>query len=261
MPQRAEMKIISIASGSSGNCTLVSMGDANFLVDCGISMRRIKAALSEEGINPAQLDGIFITHEHSDHISGLAMMSRYFKIPIFAPRTVARHLRYSVAGVEESLNVFPQGESIHCGGVEISFFHTIHDTEESVGYRFCAGHTFAIATDTGIVTPQIMDGLMGADAVIIESNHDIDMLRGGSYPYMLKKRIMSENGHLSNDDCARLATVLAEKGTKYIILAHLSRENNTPEKAFSAVSRAVEGRNAMVYVAPEAEKLTIELGD
>lgn len=255
------MKIISIASGSKGNCTLVSTENANFLVDCGISMRRIKAALSEEDIQPSQLNGIFITHEHSDHISGLAMMSKYFEIPIFAPRTVARQLRYSVAGVEESLNFFDEGEIIRLGGVDISFFHTSHDTQESVGYRFCAGHTFAIATDTGVVTPQILDGLSGADAVIIESNHDIDMLRGGSYPYMLKKRIMSEHGHLSNDDCACLAATLAEKGTKYIILAHLSRENNTPQKALQAVSRAVEGSNAMVYVAPEAEKLTIDLGD
>ena len=254
------MRIITFASGSRGNCTLVSTAGMHFLIDCGISMRRIKSCLACAGINPAQLSGILITHEHSDHISGLAMLIKYFNIPVFAPRTVANHLRYSVAGVEDSLNIISCDICHDFGPVKLYAFRTSHDTEESVGYRIEGDRTFALATDTGTVTPSVLTGLLGADAVVIESNHDVDMLLSGSYPYMLKKRILSERGHLSNADCGRLAAKLADNGTSHIILGHLSRENNSPARAFQTVKTALEGREVLLAVAPEAEMLTLELG-
>ena len=254
------MRIITLASGSKGNCTLVSTFGAHFLIDCGISMRRIKSALACVGISPADLSGIFITHEHSDHIAGLPMLIKYFNIPVFAPRTVAKHLRYSVAGVEERLRIMPAQGQLTLGGIKISAFRTSHDTEESVGYRIEGDSVFALATDSGIVTQEMLSGLLGADAVVIESNHDVDMLLSGSYPYMLKKRILSDHGHLSNADCGRLAAHLADWGTKYIILGHLSRENNSPARAFETVRALLAGRDVMLLVAPEAEPFTVEIG-
>lgn len=254
------MQITTFASGSRGNCTLVSCSGKNFLIDCGISMRRIKENLSLSALKPEDITAIFITHEHADHVCGLSMLCKHYNIPVFAPRTVANHLSYSVAGVENYLNMIPADGKIVFDEVKVSAFHTSHDTDESVGYRIEADSVFAFATDTGIVTDEMYSGLLGADAVIIESNHDVDMLLGGTYPYYLKRRILSERGHLSNADCGSLAAFIADSGAKYIILGHLSRENNTPRLAFDTVKKALGSREVMLYVAPEAERLTLELG-
>ena len=254
------MRIITFASGSKGNCTLVSCAGHHFLIDCGISMRRIKSSLAAIGLKIEDISAIFITHEHSDHICGLSMLTKYYNIPICAPRTVAKHLRYSIAGVEDCLRVFPTEGKCDFGGVLVSAFHTSHDTEESVGYRFESECVFALATDTGVVTDEMLSGLLGADAVVLESNHDVDMLMSGSYPYTLKRRILSDHGHLSNEACGELAAYLADWGTKYIILGHLSRENNSPARAFHTVKNALNGREVLLLVAPESEPLTLELG-
>lgn len=254
------MRIVSFASGSKGNCSLVSAGGQNFLVDAGISMRRICSNLSLCGLKVGDISAIFITHQHSDHISGLSMLTKHYSIPVYAPKSVILHLHSAMLCPDELLNIFPLGGRLSIGNVSISSFATSHDTEESAGYRFEAEKTFAIATDTGIVTQELFCGLCGADAVIIESNHDLQMLRYGNYPYYLKQRILSETGHLSNEDCASLARQLAGEGTRYFILGHLSRENNTPAKAFSTVSSALSGMDVYLYVAPEAERLSLEIG-
>ena len=254
------MRITTFASGSSGNCALVSLNGAHFLIDAGISFKRIKEHLALSGLVPEALSAVLITHEHSDHISGLATLSKRCAVPVCAPRTVANRLRYAVPDVEPILREAPVGEAFTLDGVTVRAFHTPHDTDESVGWRLSAADgTFALATDMGRVTEEIEDGLRGADAVVIEANHDIDMLRAGPYPFHLKKRILSDRGHLSNEGCAALAAYLAENGTEYIVLGHLSRENNTPERAFRAVSAALEGTNAQLYVAPASERLTLEL--
>lgn len=254
------MKICTFASGSKGNCTLVSVGGYNFLIDAGISMRRIVSNLALCSLQPTDISAIFITHQHSDHISGLAMLLKHYPVPVYAPASTARHLRMSVCCPEELICVMDKGGCVSFGEVRVCSFATCHDTEDSVGYRFEGDKVFAIATDTGMVSDEVFCGLCGADLALIESNHDIDMLRFGAYPYYLKQRILSPRGHLSNDDCARLAYRLAETGTKYMILGHLSRENNTPGKAFAAVSSSLEGMGVAVYVAPESERLSIELG-
>ncbi len=255
------MHICTFASGSKGNCSLVSASGYNFLIDAGISMKRICSNLELCSLKPQNLDGILITHQHSDHIGGLPMFTKHFSVPVYASPSVAAYLRRCGKCPDELINVVPVGESIVYGEkVKITSFPTSHDTEESVGYRFDADTIFAFATDTGCLSDELYSGLKGAEAVVIESNHDIDMLRFGNYPYQLKKRILSPYGHLSNDDCACLASRLASEGTRFIILAHLSQENNTPSKAFSAVSAAIEGREVQLYVAPEAERFSIELG-
>ncbi len=259
LPARGKMRIVTFASGSTGNCTLVSCGGSNIIIDAGISMKRVRENLRQSGLRPEDVNGILITHEHSDHISGLAMLIKHYRMPVYAPRTVADRLRYAVPGAADSLHVIPVGEEFCLGDAKVRAFYTPHDTDESVGYRIEAESIFALATDTGHVTAEILEGLDGADAVLIEANHDLEMLSGGNYPYYLKRRIMSPRGHLSNDDCAELARRLAERGTRYIVLGHLSRENNTPDVAYRTVSSALREYDVQLYTAPAADRMTLEV--
>ncbi|MGN1002400.1 MAG: MBL fold metallo-hydrolase [Oscillospiraceae bacterium] len=255
------MRIVTFASGSSGNCTFIESGKTSILIDVGISLRRLRADLSLCGKTPAELAAVFISHEHSDHVSGLASLVKNYPIPLYAPRTVAEHLRRTIPGVEVSLREMPVGEGVPVGEITVRAFHTPHDTEESVGYRVEGDKVFALATDMGCVTEEAEAALTGADAVLIEANHDPEMLRTGPYPYYLKKRILSPRGHLSNADCAALAARLADSGTKAILLGHLSRENNTPALAFSAVRAALADRETGLYVAPANESFSLEIGE
>jgi len=228
------------------------------LIDAGISARRICTALSAAGLTPEELDGILITHEHTDHVSGLTTLCKQHPLPVFAPGTVANHLRWSIPGVEACLREIRPEETFDVGGMAVTAFPTPHDTPQSVGYRVGAdGAVFAFATDTGCVTDTMREYLTGADAALIEANHDVDMLRYGTYPASLKRRILSEHGHLSNADCAVLAAYLAERGTGSIILGHLSKENNTPQKARQAVEGALAGTRTRLYIAPETGRLDV----
>ena len=193
---------------------------------------------------------MLITHEHSDHIYGLKTLHKRCPGPVYAPRTVAARLRGMLPEIDEHLVVIPVGESFSVGRLSIRAFHTPHDTDESVGYRVEDGASFAIATDMGCVTEEVRQNLLGCDAVLIESNHDEDMLRFGPYPVYLKRRILSEHGHLSNDSCAAFARELADSGTGTIILGHLSRQNNTPDTAMRAASAALAGTGAKLLCAP-----------
>jgi len=254
------MRLTTFASGSGGNCALLSMDGVHILLDAGISFRRIRENLALSGLAPENLSAVLITHEHGDHICGLTTMVRRCHVPICAPRTVANHLRYSIAGVEQCLRELPVGEPTELCGLRLTAFPTPHDTEESVGWRIEGSGCFAIATDMGCVTEAIRAGLTGADTVLIESNHDVEQLRSGPYPASLKRRILSDHGHLSNENCGELAAYLAGRGTKRLILGHLSRENNTPAKAFQAVKAALGDREAALYVAPPDARLTLEVG-
>ena len=244
------MRLTVFASGSSGNCLLLSGGGANILIDAGISARRISEMLGTCGLSLQDITGVLITHEHSDHISGLLGLSRRCGAEIFAPRTVAARLRGMLPQIDERLRVIPVGEDFMLSRMKVRAFHTPHDTDESVGYRVECGGVFAIATDMGCVTDEVRENLLGADAALIEANHDEDMLRYGRYPVFLKRRILSEHGHLSNENCAQLARELAGSGTGTIILGHLSRENNTPAAAMRAVGAALEGTGVSLLCAP-----------
>ena len=254
------MRLTVFASGSSGNCLLLSGGDCHILIDAGISMRRISAGLTQAGLSWRDIGGVLISHEHSDHIYGLKTMVSHCSVPVCAPRTVANHLRGMLPGVEDQLRIVPVGEPFQLAGFRVSAFHTPHDTDESVGYRVERGDVFAMATDMGQVTDEIFNGLFGADTVLVEANHDLDMLRLGSYPAVLKMRILSEHGHLSNRDCAALARRLCDCGTQRIILGHLSRENNRPELAMQTVRAALAGCRAELYCAPVSGFLSLPVG-
>ena len=252
------MRLVTFASGSSGNCALLSMDGAHILLDAGISYRRICENLALTGVSPEALSAVLITHEHSDHIAGLATLVKHCAAPICAPRTLAGELSRIVAGVAARLRIVPPGAEEPLGALTVRCFPTSHDVSESVGWRVAGSSVFALATDTGCVTPELVSALAGAETVLIEANHDPDMLRAGPYPWYLKRRILSERGHLSNDDCAALACRLAESGTRQIVLGHLSRENNSPALAFRTVSAALAGKGAALYVAPAEDRFTLE---
>lgn len=255
----ADMQVVTFASGSTGNCTLVSDSHSHILIDAGISARRICQNLDACGLKISDISAILITHEHADHVSGLATLAKNNDVRICAPRTVASNLCRMIAGVEKCIQKIPVSEAFGIKELEIKAFPTNHDTQQSVGYRISGTGVFSLCTDTGIVTQEIYDGLYGADCVVIESNHDLDMLRNGAYPYFLKKRILSDNGHLSNDACAEVVKSLAQSGTRNILLGHLSRENNLPRLALEASKAAADGTGALIAVAPEGERLTVKL--
>lgn len=244
------MRVCVFASSSSGNCLLVSYGDVNILVDAGISMRRTVSSLAQAGLTMQEITGVLVTHEHSDHISGLKMLLKYHSPAVYAPHTVANRLRGMLPEIEERLHIIPVGEHFLIGGLDVLAFHTSHDTDESVGYRLTGDGSFALATDTGCITEEIVRAITGADTVLIEANHDVQRLCDGPYPDPLKRRILADTGHLSNERCAKLARQLAETGTSQIILGHLSRTNNTPELAYKAAERELAGLGVGLTCAP-----------
>lgn len=253
------MKLTVFASGSTGNCCLVQGGGESFLVDAGISARRITAGLARAGVTPAGLSGIFITHEHADHIKGLSVLLKNTPVTVYAPGTVAAALCRLVPGVSPYLNAIPTEETVPFGPLAALAFPTPHDTMQSVGYRFAAeGSSIAVATDTGCITDTMLRYLRGADIALIEANHDEQMLRYGPYPAALKRRILSDEGHLSNAECTWLAAVLAHSGTRTLVLGHLSRQNNVPGLALRTVRRALEGTDAGIMVAPELGFLEVD---
>ena len=261
------MRVVTFASGSGGNCTLVSDNNCHILIDAGISARRIVNGLKEYSITPDMLSGILITHEHSDHIAGIKTLIKNYNIPIFAPRTVGNYLAYSIAGVEDCLQELIPGEETGIGSFGVLPFSTPHDTPQSVGYRITGSKIFGFCTDCGHLTDEVIGGLLGCDAAVIEANHDVEMLISGPYHPNLKRRILSDNGHLSNEACAELACKMFKSGTKHFILGHMSRENNLPSQALKVIKAALLNECAQIdkdytmVVAPEKEHYILNLED
>ena len=252
------MRICTLASSSKGNCALVSCNDTYFLIDAGISMRAICNKLKLLGIGIDQVKGIAVTHEHIDHIKGIDMLVKYFAIKVYACQRVAEAICRQYPQTEPMLKVFNAGDGFEIGGAEIQSFVTPHDTPESVGYIVDDGRKkLAFVTDLGYVPESVFCAVRGADTIILEANHDVDMLRDGDYPEFLKRRIGGRRGHLSNAEGAELAVRLAGCGASRFVLAHLSEKNNTPNKAYTAVASALERCGAFKYtqvaVAPASE--------
>ncbi|MCL2366956.1 MAG: MBL fold metallo-hydrolase [Oscillospiraceae bacterium] len=234
------MTIHTLASSSSGNCTLVSQGASHVLIDAGISLKRIKEGLKNMDMTPDDLTAVLVTHEHSDHISGIKMLVKYHKIPIFASIGAQNSICASTPEVAPYLSGFKVGTAFELGEIAMNSFNTPHDATESVGFTLDAGgNMLAYATDLGHISEEVFTAMCGADIVIIESNHDQQMLQNGPYPPSLKRRIASKQGHLSNSACGSFAVRLVDSGTRYIQLSHLSRENNTPKIAARTVSEAL----------------------
>lgn len=230
-----------IASGSSGNASLLSCGGTHLLIDMGISCRRICQALSAMGLEPQSLSAVLITHEHTDHISGLATYVKKYRTPILCTPGTALHLRYRTAGIDPLLRPTPLGETVALGEAAVTLLPTSHDCRESCAFRIDTPEgSLGYLTDTGYIPEETGRRLLGAELLVLESNHDVEMLRSGPYPFPLKQRVLGEMGHLSNDTAARYAAESARAGTRAIILAHLSKENNAPQTALNTVARTLE---------------------
>ncbi len=240
-------KICCLYSGSRGNCAYISAGGANILIDAGKSAKALCSALSDANIDISSIDAIFITHEHIDHIRALKTLSHKHQIPMHMPLACAEAFRG--LNDEQLFNCFylyPRTPfETRVKGLKVKAFPTMHDSMASVGYRFTwtgdDGKEYSIgyATDLGVVTDTVKESLCGCVAAVIEANHDEDMLIKGDYPIELKKRIHSRLGHLSNTQSAELVALLSKSGTKHVMLAHLSEENNTEELALCEVASAV----------------------
>jgi len=249
-------RVISLFSGSKGNCTLIDTGNTRFLIDAGGSAKTITAVLERIGYSLSDIAAIFITHEHSDHTHSLSALIKKHPIPVHMTEASAKALCLPQdSPLWECLVPHPVEYTVILeDGSEIEAFAAPHDSVCCVGYRVtCHGGTVGIATDLGYVTQRVYDRLFGCEAVMLESNHDRNMVKNGSYPAALKRRILSGGGHLSNEDCAEVAGALARGGTKTILLAHLSRENNTPDTAIETVLHAVERYGVTVAAASPDE--------
>lgn len=227
-------KVCPLFSGSSGNSYYIGTGDWGILVDAGRTAKQMEAALAANNISISSVRAIFVTHEHTDHVKGLRVLASRHHIKV-----------YSSMGTLEALNdmqildgKFPceavSQQGVVEGDMEIRPFHTSHDSAESVGYRIALpnGRIVVVATDLGFVSDEVRESLAGCDVAVMESNHDVGMLQNGAYPYYLKRRILSHQGHLSNSACAQELPELVKQGTTRILLAHLSRENNIPQLAY-----------------------------
>lgn len=241
------MRFGSITSGSSGNCLFVGDDSNSFLIDAGISGKKIAEGLKSFDLVPEDLDGIFVTHEHSDHVRGLGIMARRYDIPIYATKGTIRELKnmQCLGKISEDLfhEVHP-GEILTIGSMDISAISTSHDAADPCAYKFTSGKkSFAQVTDTGIYTDDMINMLKGTDVMLVESNHDLRMLQAGRYPYYLKRRIMGEKGHLSNEDAGRLLSVILGDNVKHVFLGHLSHENNYEDLAFETVRQEINLSN------------------
>ena len=243
------MEFYTLASSSAGNAALVCHNDTRLLIDAGISCRRITQSLAVLNLTLDDLDGILITHEHIDHVRGLVTLAKKCPAPLYATFGTAAAIQYP----EPRLRAFAAGKEFTIKDLYVRSFRTSHDAKESVGYRIESdAGSLAVLTDTGFVTDEAHDAALGADMLLLESNHDVVMLKNGGYPYYLKQRILGLEGHLSNGDAAAFASLLAERGASEIVLAHLSRENNTPVMARTAVETALAGAglSPLLSVAP-----------
>ncbi|MDO4803290.1 MAG: MBL fold metallo-hydrolase [Lachnospiraceae bacterium] len=237
------MRFCSICSGSSGNCIYIGSENTSVLVDVGISGIRVERGLNEIEMTTKDVDGILVTHEHSDHVKGLGVLARRYGIPIYGTEGTLAEIRKST-----SIGKIPKGllrtvkadEEFEIGDLSILPFEISHDAAEPVGYRVeHEGKKAAVATDMGCYSDYTVEHLKGLDVLLLESNHDVHMLQVGRYPYYLKMRILSEHGHLSNETSGQLLGKLLHDGVRHVFLGHLSQENNYEELAYQTVCNEV----------------------
>ena len=258
------MRMMTIASGSSGNCTFIDENNTVLLVDAGISLKKIEAGLNYAQRTGKELSGILITHEHNDHIKGLGVLLRKYDVPVYATEGTIRGIEScrNMGKYDRSLfNEIGSNDIFSIGDIEIRVNPISHDAAEPVCYSFHSGRSKAVlATDIGCYDDELMQFLTNADCMLIEANHDVHMLEVGPYPYVLKQRILSDHGHLSNDNSGRLIKQLLNNHIKGIMLGHLSKENNFEELAYETVKSEIwdnpfseDVRDFNLMVAPRDE--------
>jgi len=238
-------KLTPLFSGSGGNAAYIGGQSGGILIDAGVSAKRLVAALHDIGVDPRRVGAVFVTHEHSDHIAGLRVFCERHHVPVFATQGTLRALEEKHITANMSAGTMPGGGVEACG-ILVRAHAVTHDCAEACCYTCEAenGETFAVATDMGYLNDAVEEALLGCDNVLIESNHEVTMLQNGPYPYWLKRRILSDTGHLSNAACAQFLPKLLRRGTARFFLAHLSRENNTPELAEACAKVAFDEAGA-----------------
>lgn len=242
-------------SGSDGNAALFCADGHNVLIDAGRNAKCLCAALRQAGVDPDALDAIFLTHEHRDHTAALDVFLKHHPVAVHTTeRSAQKMLPRAGEALRQHLVIHPPLYTVELGALSFSSFPTSHDSAQSVGFRITVRegeqlHTVGYATDLGVITPAVETGLCGCEAVVLECNHDEEMLMQGPYPYDLKRRIASAKGHLSNRECAAFAARLAETGMRRLLLAHLSEINNLPHLALSEVEAALAGTGVHVAAA------------
>lgn len=234
------MKIAALASGSSGNCFYVRNKDSSVLVDAGISCKQIIERLSLLGENPGNIKGIFVTHEHIDHIRGVDVLARTLNLPIFATQGTCKN--GFLCSDESLINKIKDNETIKMAGMEIESFSKSHDASEPVSFQIKNGKTISIITDIGYACKNVQEAVSDSDFLVLEANHDIEMLENGPYPMFLKKRILSDTGHLSNLHSSICVLEHGSRKLKNLMLAHLSENNNHPHLALSCFRNLLKER-------------------
>ena len=233
------MNLFSIASGSSGNCIYVGNDHTHVMIDAGISGKKVEMGLNGIGLKTSEMDGILITHEHIDHIGGLGVLARRYGLPIYATRGTIDGILHTKSVGEIPVDLFceiSEDETFTIGDLTVNPIKVSHDAAQPVAYRFFGdGKSIAVMTDLGKYDDYIIEHLQNCDALLLEANHDINMLQVGRYPYYLKQRILGDKGHLSNESSGRLLCRLLHDKLKHIVLGHLSAENNLAELAYETV--------------------------
>lgn len=254
------MTLCPLFSGSSGNCVYIAMGGVRLLVDAGVSASRIEAQLAEIGVDIDEIDAILVTHEHVDHIRGLGVLCRRHRLPVYANEGTWNGILQKEAGIPDGCKrTFYTGEDFYIGPLNVHPFPIPHDAMEPVGYAIgCQGMRCGVATDIGHLREDWMEAVSGCQALVLEANHDVEMVRRGPYPQRLKQRILGRRGHLSNEDCAKALLALAAKGAQAVFLSHLSADNNLPELAYNTVCEALAGAG---YAVGEAVSVSLARRD
>lgn len=243
-----------LSSGSRGNCSVVSSSGTRLLIDAGLSCKEMCRRMALQEIAPESIDGVLITHEHADHVSGLYVFARKFRVPVYMTEATHRAWtrQYKDSNGErvkaERVETFQSGHRFHVGDIEVTPFTIPHDAVDPVGFTFRAeGIKLGFVTDLGFMPSSIKSHLKGCDGVVLESNHDLEMLRVGPYPWAVKQRVMSRVGHLSNDALAEFLSTDYDGSAAFLVLAHLSEANNHPEIARTAAVRALADRLSLLH--------------
>jgi phosphoribosyl 1,2-cyclic phosphodiesterase len=244
-----ELTVCALASGSRGNSIYVSDGATSILVDAGLSGIELQRRMQARGLSPERLDAILVSHEHTDHIAGVGVLSRRYKLPVYMTKKTRAALPSTVGKIAD-IRLFDCGRPFSIDGFRLESFAVSHDAGEPSGFTFSRnGLKVGFATDLGIATALVRERLKNCRMLILETNHDRRMLEEGPYPWPLKQRIQSRLGHLQNEAARELLAALVHDGLSHVVLAHLSQTNNTPEKAIAAVAPALNGSRAKLAVA------------
>ncbi len=245
------MNFCSLASGSSGNCQYISSDITHLLVDAGLSGKYIRNALENIDVDPESIHGILVSHEHSDHIKGVGVLMRKYGLKLYVNQLTWNAMKHKIGAIdEEQVVFFKTNESMTIGDIQVKPFSISHDAADPVGFTFSIESAkLCVATDLGIADEQIVHEICDCDLLMIEANHDEEMLKMGKYPYYLKRRILSEDGHISNEYAGSLVVEAAKKGrVNQVLLGHLSKENNFPELAYETVRQVVENSQIQVGI-------------